>query len=201
VFLLNKQHGTNSTESSKIVGNGFGKPHQHICLVLGSVWASGEVSLTGGEAVITGSKINIINAIDNVGDRVDPFVGLTAKYLGYKINQKLEYHSFPKSEGFLRSLKRVNPVKTIFGTIKAAKAVKIATSLSKIGVGLNAISFLNYTNDIANGETAKGVSGLFVMGATTALTIFCPQCTLLAIGASAVYSLYVEDKVFGSSKE
>jgi RHS repeat-associated protein len=164
-------------------------------------YETGEVSLTGGEAVITGSRINIINAIDNVGDRVDPFVGLTAKYLGNKINQKLEYHSFPKSEGFLRSLKRVNPVKTIFGTIKAAKAVKIATSLSKIGVGLNVISALNYTNDIANGETAKGVSGLFVMGATTVATILCPQCALVAIGVSAVYSLYIEDKIFGSSKE
>jgi RHS repeat-associated protein len=162
---------------------------------------TGEVVMTGGETVITGSRINIINAIDNVGDRVDPFVGLTAKYLSDKINQKLKYHSFPKSEGFLNSLKRVNSIKTKFGSIKAAKAVKIASALGKVGIGLNVISALNYGNEIINGNEAKGWTGLAVMGATTATAILCPPCALAAIAVSAGYSLYLEDIIFEPNKE
>jgi hypothetical protein len=34
---LNKECGTNSSETSNIIGNGFGKPHQHVLLGFGEV--------------------------------------------------------------------------------------------------------------------------------------------------------------------
>jgi RHS repeat-associated protein len=147
------------------------------------------------------ASIDIVGTIDNIGDRVDPFVGFATKYLADKVNTKLQHHSFSQAEGFNPSLKRVQPIKTIFGPIKAVNAVKAVSILGKVGFGLNVISAIKYGNDISNGETAKGVTGFVVMGAGIAITAFCPPCALGVIAGSAFYSLYLEDKIFEPQKQ
>jgi hypothetical protein len=157
-----------------------------------------------GDAVVTEKRYNLmdfVGDVDNIGDRVDPFIGLTAWHLENKINDKLLYHSFPKSEGFVQSLSRVKPLKTMLGSIKAANAFKLASALGKVGTVFNVISAVKYVNDINNGKVEKGLAGLAVMGATTAAIMFCPPCALAAIAVSAGYSLYLEDVIFEPEKK
>jgi len=139
---------------------------------------------------------DIIGKIDDAADHVDPFEGLIADNLEKSIDKELQHHSYTKGEGFKRSLKRVSPVKTPFGKIKATKALKAAKVLKVAGKAVNVIGVANYTYDILNGDTAKGVTGLAVMGGTILMTAICPPCGLLAMGISAGYSLYLEDKLF-----
>ena len=164
-----------------------------------------QATLTSEDALVTAKRdynfAGIVADVDNIGDRVDPFIGLTVLHLANKINDKLLYHSFPKSEGFVQSLNRVKSIKTMLGSIKAAKAFKLASALGKAGTGLNVISAVKYMNDINNGQVEKGLAGLAVMGATTAAIIFCPPCALAAIAVSAGYSLYLEDVIFEPEKK
>jgi RHS repeat-associated protein len=141
-----------------------------------------------------------ISKMDNIGDRVDPFVGTSAINISKSLNNSLEYHSFEKGEGFKNSVKRVTPVKTMFGTMKASTALKAANVLGKVGIGLNVISAANYISDISNGQKAKGYTGLAILAVTTGASFICPPCALTAVIVSSTYSLYLEDKIFKEVK-
>jgi hypothetical protein len=138
----------------------------------------------------------LLENTDKVGDYIDPFVGSSALYLSEKIKDRLLYHSFTRGEGFRKSLNRVSPLKTPFGKIKATTAFKWSTRLTGVGYGLNFISVASYTSDIIQGEVAKGVTGIGVVGLTCVVTTVCPPLGIVAIGASALYSLYLEDLIF-----
>lgn len=143
-----------------------------------------------------------ISTAGKAGDYIDPWLGTTALHISSQLDKQLQYHSFTKGEGFDRSLNKViNPVKTFFGPIKAAKAAKIAKVLGKAGGVLNVISVASYVNDHRNGQQAKAYTGLAVMAATGVASILCPPCALAAIAVSAGYSLFLEDQIFEPSKE
>ena len=104
--------------------------------------------------------------LSTLADHVDPFVGLGLMQLSKSLGKELQYHSFTTGEGFERSLKRVNDVKTPFGSIKASTAYNLSKTFVIGSYVINGISILNYLEDINSGRVNKGVTGLAVMAAT-----------------------------------
>ncbi|MBK8484758.1 MAG: RHS repeat-associated core domain-containing protein [Saprospiraceae bacterium] len=151
------------------------------------------------------SNTNISNKalerVDNIADRLDPFIGLTLNKIKNSLNKKLLYHSFTLDEGFENSIKRVSSVKTPFGSVKATSMFKAGKVLGKASGVANLISVANYTNEIFYGNEAKGYTGLTVMTAGMVIMAICPPCALGAIVGSATYSLYLEDKIFDQPKK